>query len=78
MAVFLLECREDEEDKLIRKEASSPLFKDNGQFYQWCHFNGNLMMSKNIIIVFFSSFSFHIIAVYTEACVQSQFSDVCD
>ena len=34
------------------------------------------MVSNNIIIVFCRLLSFHIIAVYTEACVQSQFSDV--
>ena len=31
------------------------------------------MVSNSIIIVFFRPFSFHIIAVYTEGCVQSQF-----
>ena len=36
------------------------------------------MMSNNIIIVFFRPFSFHITAVYTEVCVQSQFSGVYD
>ena len=36
------------------------------------------MMINNIIIVFCRPFSFHIVSVYTEACVQSQFSGVCD
>ena len=31
------------------------------------------MVSNNIIIVFCRPFSFHIIAAYTEACIQSQF-----
>ena len=53
-------------------------FRDNGQFYQWCHFNGNLMVSNNISKVFFRPFSFHITAIYIEPCVQSQFSGICD
>ena len=32
----------------------------------------------NTIIVFCSPFSFHTIAVYTVACIQSQFSGTCD
>ena len=27
-------------------------FRDNSQFYQWCHVNGNLMVSNSTIIVF--------------------------
>ena len=45
--------------------------RNDGQFCQWYHFNGNL---NSVVIVFCGSFSFHIVAVYTEVCVQSQFS----
>ena len=38
-----------------------------------CDYNGNLMVSNNTIIVFCSPFSFHIIGIYTEACVKASF-----
>ena len=49
MAIFLLECREDEERQVNspRKEV-----RNDGQFYQWCHFKRNLMVRNNIIIIF--------------------------
>ena len=77
---FLLEYREDEERQadFCRKEASSPLLEMTASFTNGTIFNGNLMVSNNIIIVVFRPFSFHITAVYTEVCVQSQFSGVCD
>ena len=53
-------------------------FRNDGQFYQWCHCNGNLMVSNNIIIVFCRPISFHIIAIYTGGCVQSQLSGSCN
>ena len=36
------------------------------------------MVSNNTIIIFCRPFSFHIIAVYTKGCIQSQFSGFCD
>ena len=51
MAVFLLECREDEE-RQADFLGFFTRFGNDGQFYQWCHINRNLMVSNNIIIVF--------------------------
>ena len=53
MAVFLLQCREDKERQADFVERK-PLyhFREDGEFYQWCHFNRNLMVNNNIIIVF--------------------------
>ena len=69
MAIFLIECREDEERQanFPSKEASLPVLEKTASFTDGSyHFNGNLMVGNNIIIVFCMPFSFHIIAVYTE------------
>ena len=79
MTVFLLECREDKEKTRQFPRKGFPTHcRDDDQFCQWCHFNRNSVMSNNIIIVILSAFSFHITAVYTETCTQSQCSGVCD
>ena len=77
MAVFLLECREYEERQadFPSKEASSPVIETTASFTNVAK---NLMVSNNIITVFGRLFSFRITAIYTEACIQSQFSGPCD
>ena len=70
------EKMKDKQDFLEREYLTH--FRDDGQFYRWCYFNGNLMVSNNITIVFGRPFSFHITAVYTEACIQLQFSGQCN
>ena len=49
MAIFLLECREDEERQanFPSKEAFQFILEITASF-----FNGNLMVSNNIIIIF--------------------------
>ena len=37
---------------IVEKRPLHDTFRDDGQFYQWCHFNGNLMVSNNVIMVF--------------------------
>ena len=50
---FLLECREDEERQAdFCRRGLYTTVRGDGQLYQWCHFNKNLMVSNNIIIVF--------------------------
>ena len=41
-------------------------FRDNSQFYQWCHFNGNLMVSNNIN----QSFSLGLLAFILQPLIQ--------
>ena len=53
MAVFYRSVEKMKKDKpifLVRRLFSH--FRNHGQFYQWYHFNRNLMVSNNIIIDF--------------------------
>ena len=77
MAVFLLECKEDEESQagFPGTQASSPVLETTASFTNSAILN--LMVSNNIIIVFCNPFSFHVTAIYTESCIQSQFSGSC-
>ena len=56
MAVFLLECREEEERQADypSKKASLPVLETMAR--QWYHFNNNSMVSNNIIILFLQAF----------------------
>ena len=74
MAVFLLECIEDEERQanFPSKEASLPILEKTASStmvpFNW---KSNLMLNNNITVLC-RPFSFHIIAVYTEAYVHTK------
>ena len=53
-------------------------FRDDSRFYRWHHFNGNIMVSNNITIVFWQAFQFSYYSRLYRACIQNQFSGQCD
>ena len=49
MAVFLLQCKDERRADFSSKEISSPILETTANL-PMSHFNGNLMVSNNIII----------------------------
>ena len=71
MAIFLLACKEmATRMKKLDLDGSSSLQALSADFIIGANFNGNLMVSNNILAFFCRLIKFYFTTVYTEVCIS--------